>query len=315
MNSGRLHWPALQAVSLLLFCGLLWGAMPMLSKVAGHVDSHPVGLALMVNCLGALTCLTLCWWRGVLYWPSRRDLKFFVTWAILHSLLNQVMIYWLSVQMDAAIVSIFTVLEGLFIFAAASVLGLEKPSLQRCGGLLVGLLGMVVLLAVGQFGSGTFTLSLLLVGLLIPLSYAAESVYMAARRPAAIDPLMAVALVMSCSVPLLLAAAFVTDDFMPVNFPPRQPELMAVMIMLATVFANLAYFVLIKNAGSVYAGQVAYFNALCGVGWGILILGESVSWGLIMALALILLGLTLVRPAPYSTTEARTRVLQPWPAE
>lgn len=313
MYSGRLNWHALQAVALLFACGLLWGAMPMLSKVAGHVHAHPVGLSLVVNSIGAFTCLVLCWCRGVLCWPSRRDLKFFFIWAILHSIFNQVMIYWLSNQMDAAVVSIFTVLEGLFIFAAAAALGLERASLLRCGGLIIGLLGMACLFAVGQFGNGQFTFLMLVVGLLIPLSYAAESIYMAARRPAAIDPLMAVALVMLCSVPLLLLAAYVTDDFMPVNFPPRQTEWMAVLIMLATVFANLAYFVLIRIAGAVYAGQVSYFNALCGVGWGVVILDESVSWGLMLALVLIFLGLTLVRPAPMA--EAGDKGLQPWPAE
>lgn len=313
MNFGRLNWPAVQAVSLLFLCGLLWGAMPMLSKVAGQVHAHPIGLSLMVNSIGAVTCLLLCWWRGVLCWPSHRDLKFFFTWAIMHSLLNQVMIYWLSNQMDAAVVSIFTVLEGLFIFAAAAALGLERASLLRCCGLMVGLLGMACLFATGQFANGKFTFVLLVVGLLIPLSYAAESIYMAARRPAAIDPLMAVAMVMSCSVPLLLVTAFLTNDFMPVSFPLGQSEWMAVLIMLATVFANLAYFVLIRIAGAVYAGQVAYFNALCGVGWGVVVLGETVSWSLMMAVVLIFLGLMLVRPVPL--TNKVEKGLQPWPAE
>ena len=72
---------------------------------------------------------------------------------------------------------------------------------------------------------------------------------------------------------------------------------MALLIMVATLVANLAYFVLIKIAGAVYAGQVAYFNAICGVGWGVVVLGENLSWGMVLALALILCGLTLVRPA------------------
>jgi drug/metabolite transporter (DMT)-like permease len=172
---------------------------------------------------------------------------------------------------------------------------------------------MACLFAVGQLSTGKFTFVLLMVGLLIPLSYAAESVYIAARRPTAIDPLMAVALVMLCSVPILLVAAFLTNDFMPVSFPPRQTEWMAVLIMLATVFANLAYFVLIRIAGAVYAGQVSYFNALCGVGWGVVVLGESVSWTLMMALVLIFLGLMLVRPAPLVDRDEKG--LQPWPAE
>lgn len=315
MYFGRLNWHAVQAVLLLVACGLLWGAMPMLSKVAGEVDPHPVGLSLVVNCIGAVTCLTLCWWRGVLHRPNLRDLKFFFIWAILYSLLNQVMIYWISSQLDAAVVSIFTVLEGLFIFAAAAVLGLERASLRRCGGLLIGLLGMACLFATDQLGDKQFTMALMFVGLMIPLSYAAESIYMAARRPAAIDPLMAVALVMLCSVPLLVVAAVVTDDFMPVHFPPGRTELMAVLIAAATALATLAYFVLIRISGPVYAGQVAYFNAVCGVGWGVVVLGESISWSLMLALVLILCGLTLVRPAPQRPATTQDNLVQPWPAE
>lgn len=315
MFSGRLDARAVQALLLLFVCGLLWGAMPMLSKVAVQVHAHPVGLSLLVNSIGAVLCLALCWLRGVLYWPTLRDMRFFFVWALLYSLLNQVMIYWLSIHMDAAVISIFTVLEGLFIFAAAAVLGIERPSLRRCGGLLIGLLGMACLLLAGQFGEAHITFLVLAVGLLIPLSYAAESIYIAAQRPAAIDALMAVALVMMCSVPILFAIAYVTDDFMPVQFPPGRTELMALLIMLATLLANLAYFVLIRIAGAVYAGQVAYFNALCGVSWGVMILGEHLSWGMMMALVLILCGLTLVRPAPQPDRIVAPNKLQPWPAE
>lgn len=287
----------------------------MLSKVAGQAHAHPVGLSLVVNSIGAVVSLTLCWWRGVLYWPTLRDMQFFCIWAVLYSVLNQVMVYWLSNHMDASIVSLFTVLEGLFIFAAAAVLGLERPSLRRCGGLLIGLVGMVCLFAVSQFEGMQFTSLFLLVGLLIPLSYAAESIYIAARRPVAVDPLMAVALVMLCSVPLLFGVAALTDDFMPVSFPPGKTELIAVLILAATMLANLAYFVLIKNTGAVFAGQVAYFSALCGVGWGVVVLGETVSWGLVWASALIFSGLVLVRPAPQHLADTEGDIMQPWPAE
>jgi drug/metabolite transporter (DMT)-like permease len=315
MSLGRFDGRSLLAVALLFVCGLLWGAMPMLSKIAVQTHAHPVGLSLLVNSIGAVVCLGLCWMRGVFYWPRWRDLQFFMTWAIFYSVLNQVMIYWLAIHMDAAIVSVFTVLEGLFIFAAAAALGLERPSLRRCCGLLIGLAGMACLFAVGQFGQAKLTPLFLLVGFLIPLSYAAESIYIATRRPAAIDPLMAVAMVMLCSVPLLFAVAWVTDDFMPVQFPPGKTEVMAGLIMAATLLANLAYFVLIRLAGAVFAGQVAYFNALCGVGWGVMLLGESISTGIVLALALILCGLMLVRPAPPPVVEGPTNVPQPWPAQ
>jgi drug/metabolite transporter (DMT)-like permease len=304
----------LLAVFLLLFCGTLWGASPMLSKLAAGVDAHPIGLSLMVNSMGAVVCGLLCMFRKVLRWPTRGEWHFFFCWAILYSVLNQVLIYWLSARLDAALVSIFTVLEGLVIFAAAALLRLEKPDVMRCGGLLVGLFGVVVLLLTAHHGESAMPSLFMFVGLMIPMSYAAESIFIAARRPASVDPLFAVALVMLCSLPFLLVLTTFNHDFMPLQFPPGRGEILALALMLSTVLANLAFFVLIKKAGSVFAGQLCYVNAVCGIAWGVVVLGEKMPWGMFVAVGFIMLGLLLVRPK--SEVELSTRQgAEPWPAE
>ena len=219
------------AVFLLLVCGTLWGATPMLSKLAAGVDAHPIGLSLMVNTMGAVLCGVLCMFRKVLRWPTRAEWHFFFCWAVLYSVLNQVLIYWLSARLDAALVSIFTVLEGLVIFAAAALLRLEKPDVVRCGGLLVGLFGVAVLMFTANLGQSTMPSLFMVVGLMIPLSYAAETLFIAARRPQSVDPLFAVTLVMLCSLPFLFVLAYLSDDFMPMQFPPGRGEMLAMVII------------------------------------------------------------------------------------
>lgn len=304
---------------LLLVCGNLWGTVPMLSKIAGGLDAHPVGLSLVVNSAGALVCVVLCLIQGTLRWPTRRELVFFFNWAILFSVVNQVLIYWLSARMDAAVVSAFTVLEGLVIFAAAGCLGLEKYNPMRCCGLLLGLLGAFLLVASqGLFqieGQALMSPMFLCVGLLIPLSYAAESLFMAAKRPPSVDPLYAVLGVMVISVPMLFALALATDDFMPLQFPPGRTEVTAFAIMLATLVANLLYFRLIALTGSVFSGQISYFNALCGIGWGVLVLGEKWPLSMSAAFGLMLVGLLLVRPQAVKLEAHNLPQQQPWPAE
>jgi drug/metabolite transporter (DMT)-like permease len=228
--------------------------------------------------------------------------------------LNQVLIYWLSARLDAALVSVFTVLEGLVVFAAASLLRLEKPDFLRCGGLLVGLLGVVVLLFTAHRGESTMPSLFMFVGLMIPLSYAAESIFIAARRPASVDPLLAVGLVMLCSLPFLFVLAYFNNDFMPVHFPPGREEIVAMVMMLSTVSANLAFFVLIKTAGSVFAGQLCYVNAVCGIAWGVVVLGEKMPWGMFVAVGFIMLGLLLVRPKS-EVARSNPHGAKPWPAE
>ena len=301
------------AVFLLLVCGTLWGATPMLSKLAAGVDAHPIGLSLVVNSMGTVVCILLCCFRKVLRWPTRAEWHFFFCWAVLYSVLNQVLIYWLSARLDAALVSVFTVLEGLVIFAAAALLRLEKPDLVRCGGLLVGLFGVAVLLFTAHRGESTIPSLFMAVGLMIPLSYAAETLFIAARRPASVDPLFAVTLVMLCSLPFLLVLAYLSDDFMPMQFPPGRDEMLALVLMFSTVVANLAFFVLIKKAGSVFAGQLCYVNAVCGIAWGVVVLGEKMPWGMFVAVGFIILGLLLVRPK--SEVERTSPRAEPWPAE
>ncbi len=303
------------AAFLLLFCGLLWGATPMLAKLAEGNQSHPIGLSLLVNAMGVLVCAALCWWRGLWRWPSRAEWQFFFCWAFLYSVLNQVLIYWLSARLDAAVVSVFTVLEGLIIFSAAAFLKLEKPSVFRCGGLMVGLLGIIILFLTVQQDETTMPSLFMAVGLLIPLSYAAESLFIAAKRPPSVHPFLAVTLVMVCSLPFLLVLAWLGNDFMPVQFPPGRGEVMAFAIMITTVLANLGFFVLIAIAGSVFAGQIAYSNAICGIGWGVLVLGEKLPWGMSIAVGFIVLGLLMVRPKTIAVHHRDLAPSQAWPAE
>jgi drug/metabolite transporter (DMT)-like permease len=304
---------------LLLICGSLWGAVPMLSKIAGESETHPVGLSLLVNCFGVIAATLLCLQQGKLRLPTRREAGFFFNWAILYAVFNQVLVYWLSARIDAAVVSAFTVLEGLFIFAAASCTGLEKPSVLRCSGLVIGLSGALLLVVTPDFVQATSGagLSVLLIcaSLLVPVSYAAESLYMAARRPPDVDPLYAVLGVMLFSVPMLFVLALATDDFVPMQFPPGRTEFAALAIMLATLVANLLYFRLIAIAGSVFSGQISYFNALFGIGWGVVMLGENWPLGMTLAFALMLFGLSLVRPQAVRNVSHPEAAQHPLPAE
>ena len=53
---------------------------------------------------------------------------------------------------------------------------------------------------------------------------------------------------------------------------------------------------MIRTAGPVFASQTAYVITLAGVFWGMALLGERHSVYVWAALALMLLGLALVRP-------------------
>jgi drug/metabolite transporter (DMT)-like permease len=285
-------------VALLMVCGIMWGAMPSLSKLAGEAHSTPFGLALLVNAVGALVLLSYGMMRSTLRWPTRDETRFYFMWAVLYSLLNQVLIYWLSTKAPASYVSIVTVLEGFAVFVGAALLGIERATLRRSIGLLIGLLGVGALLLpqMGQESGGGFLI--FIVSLAVPLTYALETVFIAARRPTDVSPMTCVTFVMMASVLMLFPLDFMLGNMSALSWDVVSYAPYVLLISAATVIANICFFELIKSGGAVCAGQSCYMITLAGIGWSALLNGEAVTLNLLSALALVFVGLKIVGKIP-----------------
>ena len=286
----------LKGLALLVVSGALWGVIPALSRTVTLTESHPIGLALLQNLLGTILCLGICYIRGKLRWPSRQEFRFYVQWAILYAVLNQVFVYWLTERLEATIVSFVIVLEGFAVFLAAALFRIEQPCLRRCVGLAAGLAGTLFLLFSHKHLGTSADIPMLLIALLVPCCYAAEDLFIAARKPDGTDPILALTILMACSVPMLAAFAALTGDFLTISVPFGRVEWVTVALVLVSVLAYLSFFELIASSGAVFAGQVCYVTTLSGMIWGTLLLGETLTHGMIIALACVMLGLLLVQP-------------------
>jgi drug/metabolite transporter (DMT)-like permease len=293
-------------IALLIICGALWGLMPSLSKLASEAHSSPFGLALLVNAVGALVLMIYCLMRGLMRWPTRAETRFYFMWAVLYSLLNQVLIYWLSTKAPASYVSIVTVLEGFAVFVAAALLGIERATLRRSIGLLIGLVGVGTLLVpqLGHEGGGG--LLMFAVSLAVPLTYALETVFIAARRPSGVAPITCVTFVMMASVLMLFPLDFMFGGMSALSWDVVSYAPYVLLISAATVTANICFFALIKSGGAVCAGQSCYMITLSGIGWSALLNGEAITPNLLGALGLVLVGLKIV--GHMSSCEEKARV-------
>lgn len=74
------------------------------------------------------------------------------------------------------------------------------------------------------------------------------------------------------------------------------PELAVVGAAIISWGTYATYIWLIGRAGPVFASQVAYLVTAFGVVWAMMLLGERYSIWVWMAFALMLIGITLVRP-------------------
>ena len=189
---------------LVLAVGASWGILAPLSRMASGLESDPLGLAVWVNLIGAVICLGVAAARNrlpKLTWPV---LRFSLFGGILTGVLEKLLLFWVTGHVQATTVSLMVTLEGFMVFAVAAAMGLEKASLRRLGGLLLGLVGAVLVILTRESLVGGDGLFWLLMALGLPLLFTVEDI-LAVRRPEGMDATAATGLMMLVSFALVSA--------------------------------------------------------------------------------------------------------------
>lgn len=161
---------------------------------------------------------------------------------------------------------------------------------MRAWGLLVGVAGVAALVGLGPVALTPGVLISIGASLLAAACYGFAAVY-AGMRAAGESPL-------AVATYSQLGAAVALLPLVPLA-PPRSamgPGTVAAVLALAllcTAVAYLLYFGLIARAGATRATMVTYLAPAFGVLWGTLFLGEPLTRGMLLGLALILAGVAL----------------------
>ena len=225
---------------LVLAVGASWGILAPLSRMASGLESDPLGLAVWVNLIGAVICLGVAAARNRvprLTWPI---LRFSLFWGILSGVLEKLLLFWVTGHVQATTVSLIVTLEGFMVFAVAAALGLEKASLRRLGGLLLGLVGAVLVILTRESLVGGDGLFWLLVALGLPLLFTVEDI-LAVRRPEGMDATAATGLMMLVALALVLPVAVASGELLPLGPAVGRLEIVVVLIAVASVLATVLW--------------------------------------------------------------------------
>jgi drug/metabolite transporter (DMT)-like permease len=155
----------------------------------------------------------------------------------------------------------------------------------------------IVLISIPGAGlASTAGIGMILLALVSPLSYAMEAIFLASRGAHGMHPfqlLLGASIIgAALSWPLAIATGQTTD--LGGAWGPAEWSILAASAV--HVLAYSGYVWLVANAGSVFASQIAYVVTAFGVIWSKLLLSESYSLSIWAAFALMLAGVTLVRP-------------------
>lgn len=276
--------------------GIGWGSTQPLGKIAASTGHQPFGLIFwqLVVCVVVLGMMTLARGKGLPL--HRKALEFYVVVAFLGTLIPNYTFYVSVARLPSGIMSIIIATIPLIAFPIALALRMDRFSLRRIIGILLGMSG-VLLIALPQASlPDRAMVAFLPIAMIGPLFYALENTYVAARGTQGMDAIQAmlgasIAGLVFCT-PVMLAMG----HWFPMPLQPGLAEwaLIASSALHALLYAGFVW--LAARTGSVFASQSAYFTTASGIVWAMVLLGERFSPWVWAAAAVMLCGLALVSP-------------------
>jgi drug/metabolite transporter (DMT)-like permease len=282
--------------TLLVAAGISWGSTVVMAKVATAGGHHPLGLALWQ----ALILVLLLGGRQLVVRTrlplSPRHLVFYAVCGLLGAAVPHTASFYAARELPAGVLAIVLATSPIMTAAIAMALRTERASALRVAGLLLGLSGIVLLVAPEASLPGSGASLWILVAAVAPLSFASEDNVIDRRMPKDCDALSALLGFSIAASVMLLPVVWASGTNLDLWRPWGLAEGAIVLMAVAHLFAYGTLIWLIGRAGPVFASQIGYVTTLSGVAWGMLLLGERHSAWVWAALALLLLGITLVKP-------------------
>ncbi len=290
--------PARNAVEFLLLAAI-WGSSFLCMRIAAP-ELGPMTLAMLRCGIGAVTLLCILLARNA--WPAlKHNLRGIGLVGLVNSAIPFVLLGYASLSLSAGVTSILNSAAPLWTAAIAFAWYKDRLSQLQVVGMILGVVGVVILVA----GSGKAAITdLNSLVLAFAAGVAATAAYglganIARGKLRGINPL-AIATGSQISATLaLLGPGLATWP----ETTPGDLRLWVAVVVLGVVCTGIAYllfFRLIASLGATQAVAVTYIIPVFGIGWGMLLLDEQLTLMIVLGAVVIVAGTALttaVKPA------------------
>ncbi len=283
-------------VAVLILMGIGWGSTQPLGKIAVSTGHEHFGLIFWQLVIGAAVLGALLVVQRKTVPINRASLGFAVLIALIGTIIPNSTFYYSVVHLPAGIMSILISTVPLLAFPIALMLGTDRFSGTRLAGLFCGLLGVVLIAAPAGALPNAAMVAFLPIALIGPLFYAVESNYVARFGTAGMDAVQAMFLASTVGAVITLPLALGSGQFIDPRLIWGPAEWALIASSTIHCFAYASYVWLAAKVGAVFASQTSYIVTGTGVIWAMVLLGERFSPWVWAALAVMMVGLTLVKP-------------------
>ena len=288
----------LKGAFLLLLIGLLWGLSPALSRLVMFEDTNPVGNTAWLLTISAIAMGLIALCRGKMPVLTSERLRFGLILGIFAFVLPDIAIFAAAEHVPAMIIAIALALESMVVFMIAALVGLEAPSFKRFVGLCLGLIcvGVIIGPGLGSIEGLAIHPIWVLVALSVPVLYGLESILVSVWPVEDDDPYEMVLIMTVCGSLVAWSVAILFERTIPLSEITSGTGVIVPVLAVLSCAVSILFVIAIQKTGSVFASQTAYATTLAGVVWSIILLGEAPTIWIWAALALMMVGLVLVRP-------------------
>jgi drug/metabolite transporter (DMT)-like permease len=273
----------------LLAC--LWGSNFLLIKVS--LDGlSPIQIVLARMATGALVLLAFIALRGEALPREPRMWAHIAVAAVIANLIPYFLFGWGEQRVDSAVAGTLNATTPLFTVTLAVATATEAAlTLRRAGGLALGFLGAVVIIAPWRDVSGSAAGALAC--LAAAASYAVSYIYMRRNLTGrGTSPIvLATSQLTAGAVMLVLTAPLVARQAVKLD-----ADVIASVLALGTLGTGVAYILnyrLIQDEGATTASTVTYLLPIVAVTLGAAVLGEAITWNLFAGTTIVLAGVAL----------------------
>lgn len=279
-------------IGLFLTLCVIWSSSFLLIKI-GIVTVPPVSLTAARLIIAALLLTVVVYIRGERLPKNSNAWFVFAFIGFFGNALPFILISWGEKYIDSGLAAILMGIMPITTVALAHLfIADERITPQRALGVLIGFCGLLVLVgwqALEEMGSVVIAQ---LAVLCAAICYGITTVFTRTRSHWP-GPVMSAGATITGALFAIPLALF-TDDVS--NISPDFNGWFAIIVLgvFQTAIAALIYFHLIRNIGASRLSQINYVIPVMGALWGVMLLGEQPDLNMLLALALVLTGITLV---------------------
>ncbi|WP_108671677.1 DMT family transporter [Peribacillus acanthi] len=275
----------------LLGLAALWGASFLFIRISSQV----LGPFLTIQGRVTIAAIALIIYMFAVKKPLEWKLRWrqYLMIGLLNAVIPSIFIAVAALQLPASMSAILNSMTPLFTALVAwGWLG-ESMTFRKWLGIFTGTFGVALLVG---WSSVPFTLNIIiacLISILSTVSYGFAGVY-TKKYLAGVPPLsLATGQQIGATIILLpVTLVFWKESFQAVT--PIAVFSMVGLALFCTTFAYLLYFYLIESAGPTIAASVTLLIPFFGIVWGLVFLNETITWGMIVGLFIILSSIFLI---------------------